>query len=279
MNNEQTVLELIKKHYERIFSAEKKVAEFILKNPEKAVNSNVSELAQKSGVSDATVIRFCKHIGFQGYYQMRIKLSADLGRHSAAQEFTEADESDPISNIFQRFANNLLGIGRNINIKDMEYCVKLVNGANHIHLIAVGNTSPHAMYMGFRLERLGIRATYNMTSEYMMNHINLARENDVVIALSQSGSSKQIIQMLELTKEKGLKSIVITGYRHSPVSKYADCLLLTKVGGEAFDYIKEYSHLNCMAVIDAILECVEKSSKIDLNPANRPEIIFSEYKV
>ncbi|RDY27495.1 MurR/RpiR family transcriptional regulator, partial [Lachnotalea glycerini] len=254
MNSELTVLELIKDNYQEIFSAERKVADFILKNPENAVNSNVSELAQKSGVSDATIIRFCKHIGFQGYYQMRIQLSADLGRHSAANMLNEIDESDPVSSMFQRFANNLIEIGRNISVKEMEYCVGLINGADHVHLIAVGNTSPHAMYMGFRLERLGVHATYNMLPEYMMNHINLAKENDIIIALSESGSSKQIIQMLDFAKRKGLKNIVITGYRHSPVSKYADCLLLTKVAGEAFDYLKEYSHLNCIAVVDAVLE-------------------------
>lgn len=280
MSSNQTVLGLIEEKYQEIFSAEKKVADYILKNPQNAVNSNVSELAQKSGVSDATIIRFCKHIGFQGYYQMRIRLSADLGRHSATQALTEAKEPDPVSDVFQRFANNIVRIGRNISVKDMEYCIDLLKSANCVHLIAVGNTSPHAMYMGFRLERLGIVATYNMLPEYMMNHINLAKENDLVIALSESGSSKQIVQILEFAKGKGLKSIVITGYRHSPVSRYADCLLLTKVGGEAFDYIKEYSHLNCMAVIDAILDCLENYSETDLkNQASQPELIFSEYKM
>lgn len=60
------VLETIKQNYNNIFLAEKKVADFILDYPEKAVNANVSELANYSGVSDATVIRLCKHIGFQG---------------------------------------------------------------------------------------------------------------------------------------------------------------------------------------------------------------------
>ena len=74
------VLEVIREKYDEIFSAEKKVADFILKNPQKAVDSNVSELAKKSGVSDATVIRMCHHIGYAGYYQFRITLAGDLGR-------------------------------------------------------------------------------------------------------------------------------------------------------------------------------------------------------
>ena len=72
INQTKTVIETINENYDQIFSAEKKVADFILSFPELAVNANVSELANYSNVSDATVIRFCKHIGYQGYYQLRI---------------------------------------------------------------------------------------------------------------------------------------------------------------------------------------------------------------
>ena len=66
-NTEQkNVLITITEKYDEIFKAEKKVADFILKNPEVAVNANVSELANYSGVSDATVIRLCKHLGYSG---------------------------------------------------------------------------------------------------------------------------------------------------------------------------------------------------------------------
>jgi len=71
----KSVIETIKDNYDQIFSSEKKIADFILASPELAVNANVSELANYSNVSDATVIRFCKHIGYQGYYQLRINLS------------------------------------------------------------------------------------------------------------------------------------------------------------------------------------------------------------
>jgi DNA-binding MurR/RpiR family transcriptional regulator len=80
----RTVIDTIQEHYDNIFNAEKKVADFILSNPEKAVNANVSELASFSGVSDATVIRFCKHIGYQGYYQLRINLSRDYRQETSS---------------------------------------------------------------------------------------------------------------------------------------------------------------------------------------------------
>lgn len=86
-NTEQkNVLITITEKYDEIFKAEKKVADFILKNPEVAVNANVSELANYSGVSDATVIRLCKHLGYSGYYQMKICLSRDMGSRDSGRK-------------------------------------------------------------------------------------------------------------------------------------------------------------------------------------------------
>jgi DNA-binding MurR/RpiR family transcriptional regulator len=276
--NEKTVIETIRDNYHQIFSAEKKVADFILENPEKAVNANVSELAIFSGVSDATVIRLCKHIGYQGYYQLKICLSRDLGRKQVSESDAIID-GDTITNIFQAYAASMVNISRGLDQDRMLECANLIKCCKQAHLVAVGNTSPLAQYMGFRLGRIGIKCTYHMVPEYFMNQVNLADPEDIVIAISQSGSSKQVVQAMELGKEKGLKIIAITGYEFSPVSKLADHVLLSGVEDETFSYYKNYSHLRETAVIDALIHFVINEEKIAANKADKPEIIFSEYKL
>ena len=76
-----------------MLSGGKKVADFILANPGLAVNANVSELANYSGVSDATVVRFCKHLGYEGYYQMRLLLARDIGRRTVITDMVNQDET------------------------------------------------------------------------------------------------------------------------------------------------------------------------------------------
>lgn len=275
-----TVLKRIEAHYDEIFSAEKKVADYILKNPEDAVNANVSELANCSGVSDATVIRFCKHIGYQGYYQLKIALSRDLGRKQVEDLYEGYDEDkDSVSNVFRDFANNIVDIGNNFDKETMLTCAELIRSSTQVHIIAVGNTSPLAQYMGFRLGRLGVRCTYNMVAECFMNHVNLAEPTDIVIAISQSGSSRQVVQGLELAKERKLKIIAITAYKLSPVSRLADYLLFSNSGDASFNYYRSYSHLNETAVIDALLHFVTNEERIAANDAYKPEIILSEYKL
>lgn len=276
----KTVIETIRENYEQMFAAEKKVADFILENPEKAVNANVSELANYSQVSDATIIRMCKHIGYQGYYQMRIMLSHDIGRKQANLLDVPADEkSGKIKELFNKMASNILGLADNLNMDSLLICADLINNCNTVHVLAVGNTSPIAMDLGFRLGRSGIRATYNTISEYFFNHINLAVEGDIVVAISQSGSSKHVIQALELAKEKNLKIISITSSEFSPICNLSDYVLLSQAGDPLFEEFGKYSHLNEMAVINALLYFVSNVTMLSNADIDTPEVMLAEYKL
>lgn len=275
----KSVIETIKENYDQIFSSEKKIADFILGFPELAVNANVSELANYSNVSDATVIRFCKHIGYQGYYQLRINLSRDLGRKQTYLSEQLDGDNDTVGGLFKVFASDMLKIGQNLDHATILDCANLIKNCKQAHIIAVGNTSPFAQYMGFRLGRLGVKCSYGMIPEYFLNHVNLADNEDIVIAISQSGCSKQVVQAMELAKEKGLKQIAITAYKYSPVSSLADYLLLSDVGERTIYSTKNYSHLYEAAVIDALLYYVTNEETIDASNADKPEIIFSEYKL
>ncbi len=272
------VLGTIWKEYGQFFLAEKKVADFILQNPQKTVDSNVSQLARLSGVSDATVVRMCHHIGYKGYYEFRICLAKDLGRKQY-ESIAFAQDMDAVDQLFHEYAEMMLHIGRNIDAKVMWRCVELLKTCKQAHIMAVGNTCPLAQYMGFRLGRIGIKCTYNVAAEYFMNHVNLADPEDILIAISQSGSSKQIIQGIKLGKEKGLKSIAITAYAQSPLSDLADYVLLS--GGEEsfFSYYKSYAHMKETAVIDALLDFVTNEDLIKARQADKPEMILAEYKV
>ncbi|MBE7718856.1 MAG: MurR/RpiR family transcriptional regulator [Lacrimispora celerecrescens] len=275
---DKPVLEVIKDNYGKIFSAEKKVADFVLEHPQEAVDANVSELAKASGVSDATVVRMCHHLGYKGYYQFRLMLAKDVGRDEGEEIEELQNTPNPVMKIFQKYVNSLTAIAECIDEEDMRSCVNLIKECKQAHVLAVGNTMPLALYMGFRLGRLGVKCTYGISPEYFLNHVNLADKEDIIIAISQSGSSRQIIQGMELAREKGLKMMAITGYRQSPVSELADYVLISNGRKESFDYYKNYAHLKETALIDALLELLTNWKKIEETDADKPEVILSEYK-
>lgn len=276
--SDKEVLDVIREKYEEIFSAEKKVADFVLQNPQKTVDSNVSELAKQSGVSDATIVRMCHHIGYTGYYQFRITLAKDLGKKQ--YEGTEISKSSgAVETFFKEYAEDMIAIGKRIDVDTMWNCVSLLKNCNTAHIIAIGNTSSLSQYTGFRLGRLGIKSSYGASAEYYMNNINLAEQDDIVIAISKSGTSRPVILGMELAKDKGLKCLAITSHMQSPVSQLADYVLLAHGKDVAFNYYKDYAHTTLMATIDALLNFVTNEELIKTKQADKPEMILSEYKV
>lgn len=272
-----TVLANIKGHYPKMFAAEKKVARFVLNHPEEAIMMNVSELARASEVSDATVIRMCKRIGYTGYSQMRVILANDLGKIQANEIRNDGKRPSNIQELFQRFMASLVDVQRGLNEETLFACVDLLQNADLVHIAAAGNTTPMANDLGFRLERFGVRATYSMVADYMLNHVSMAGENDLLVAISHSGTSRQVVQAIELAKQKGLKVIAITGSEYSPVSSMADYLLLSKITHPVFSDYEPDSHLGLILVIDALLYFLANSDK--LKRSEDIELILSEYKL
>lgn len=274
---QKNVLLRITEMYDKIFQAEKKVADFILKNPELAVNANVSELANYSGVSDATVIRLCKHLGYQGYYQMKICLSRDMGRrYLAAGRETKGDTS--VSSRFKKMGEVIGLIGDTINEQVFQDSIQLIRKSTMVHLVAAGNTSPLCMYCGYRLERLGIRCSYNMQPEYYMNHINLAQPTDIVLAVSWSGTSRSVVYAMELAKEKGIQTIAVTGYKSSPMARVSDYLLLSAPEGCGYNKYSSHSRISEMAVLEGLLFALENELPPERGEDTEAEILLSETK-
>ena len=273
------VLEVIRGNYTNIFPAEQKAASFVLENPNKAVNCNVSELAKASGVSDATIIRMCHHLGYSGYYQFRLALSRDIGKKIQPANSTPELPNDVLQETFEGYAARATAIGKLLDLDVMRECVKLIKNARTVHLIAAGNTTNIAKYTGFRLERLGIRSTYSELPEYFMNHINLSESNDLVLAISKSGSSRNMIDGMMLAKDRKLKRILITSCENSPASRLADYILDSSGKQEPQNYYKGYSYLNEFMIVEALLNFVVNEELIKEKQADRPEFLLAESKL
>ena len=255
-----SVLENIKANYEKLFSAEKKAAAYILANPEQAIMMNISELARKSGSSEATVVRMCKHVGYQGYYQMRLLMSHDLGKARPTYDENEM----------------------------LVKAVRLLRLSRMVFVVAAGNTSPIATDLGFRLERCGIPCSYSMIPEHFLNHVSLGTSDDTIVAISRSGASKQVVQAMELAMKKQMHSIVITGEKDTQLAEHADCVIqIVDKKKQALDTEPD-SHLLEMAVSDALLyinrhfDALTQNAKDDNKEAgygDDVELLLSEYKL
>ena len=191
--DEKKVLPIIRSLYPSLFNAEKKVADVILNSPSDTVTLSVSELAEKSGVSDATVVRFSQKLGFKGFYQMKIILSRDLGMQlSIINNQKPEDNQSDLKEIFNAIIYNLQETEHFIDYNTIVKCAHKINECETLYFVAAGNTLPTVMDASYRFTRIGIKTNVQMVPEILLATINRVCEKDVVIGISHSGSSKLV---------------------------------------------------------------------------------------
>ena len=246
----ESVIEVIKDNIDRLFSAEKKVANYILENLDDVTLSNVNELSKKCGVSEATIVRMCKHLGYDGYYQFRLILSKDIGKITYSMKKQETNANNVLDCISER----VLSLNSQVNMKKLIEITKIIIMSRRVHLLATGNTIPVILDLGFRMERFGIECSYSAVVEYSLNHLSTANNKDILIAVSRSGYSTQVINGIKLAKKKNMKIIAITGSKTSEINKESDVTInLKEIKGTYYDLGRPESHLLEMVINDIII--------------------------
>lgn len=278
---EYSVLENIRQNYEEIFSAERKVADYILRDPEHTVRINVSELAEVSGASDATVIRLCKHLGYKGFYQMKLQLAHDLGRDQLISGNIQSGDSGNWEDVLKEVAANLIQTKNNINGEALVKCVDWILKCETVHLVAIGNSIPSTLDLAFRLGRLGIRSTSSSISEQQINSVDLGSKEDIVIGVSHSGSSKQVLLAFEMAKKRGMKTIAITDLLRTPVEKEADITLSTGIEYSSVYIFGAASHVFITAILDILIYQIDRAKRVAEKNAltDDVEYLLSETKL
>lgn len=275
---EGSVINMLQKCYGEFSPMEKKTANYILRYPDLVVEYTVKDLAKASDVSEATVVRMCKHAGYKGYWALRTMLARNMGTLKKEKK-GNVDSDNAIGEFFQVYAKMIQTLGSKISIEAMKGSAKILDTCKQVYIIAAGDTGTVAKHLSFRLGRAGIMAIYNELADYYLNTINLADKGDALLAISKSGITKTVLQGVELAKKKGLPIIAITEYENSALGELADYVLLCKGDFGRFDYYKNYSNLNVTAVVEALIGLLENRDKIIEKEMDTIELMLSEAKL
>lgn len=278
MLSDQNILDMIRTQLDDMFPAERKVAEYILHHPEESAQLCITELAELSGSSDATIIRTCKRLGFTGFYQMKLRLASDLGYIQLLGRNQNTRGQMSIPEVFRTLARNIITMEQNINPEVIEKVVDLLLNSRHVYLTAAGNSIPSAMDFGFRLSRLGIRTSCNPVIENMLNDISLGREGETLVVVSHSGSSKQVLAAMELARKQKMRSILLTHSHRNSAAMLADYCILTHPVSPLFHNYGIASHLFDNVVTDLILYLITCHQSSPSAP-DQVEMVLSEFKL
>lgn len=215
-------------------NSEKKVADYISENAFEVVKMSISEVAEKSGVSDATVVRFFRSLGYKRWVEFLVSLSRSLPISSELIYDNIKDNDSPGAVAEKVLTGSIRSIQATIEVLDheaMQKCIDYIDEAETVMICAVGNSIPLALELQNQLFRLGIRCEIFTDSYLQIMRATLLNEKDVLCVLSQSGSSQIPLRTATIAKENGCKIIAITGDKSSPLAMLADAVLLS-VGQE-----------------------------------------------
>lgn len=277
-----SVIENIKHNFEELFPAEKKTAQYILDHLEEVTLLNISQLAKKAHASEASIVRMAKHLGYNGFFQMRLLLSNDV-----AQKDSDMLNNAPLltsEKIFSACANRIRSLSSFISTNDLLCAAKLICEARIRHIIGAGNTIPIASDLGFRLQRNGQSCMYSSLPEQYFNNIALGDSSDLVIAISRSGASTQVLKALSLAKKKEMKILVITADPNSQIMDFSDAILQINDTNEMHDQnVRADSHLLELAVNDALIYVIKNYPLFNFDDKlptqiNDVELLLSETK-
>jgi RpiR family transcriptional regulator, carbohydrate utilization regulator len=224
------VLSKIRGFYSSLSSSEKKVANFILEHHQKTIRMTLAEVAQESRVSDATVLRFVRSIGYKRWLDFKIYLTQALPNlpEQILDEVVEDDSPGIIARkVFHNSIQALTDTMAVIDEKSYQQALELINNAERILLVGVGTSGPMANEMHNRFLRLGLNCHVQTDSYIQVMESALLTSEDLIIVISQTGDSEDPLRTTAQAKFKGCKVIVITGNSGSKLTEYADVILLS----------------------------------------------------
>ena len=250
----ESVIQKIRTHYSEMGPAEKKIADFVTGNINDIMATSISELAELCGCGDATVVRFSRRLGFEGYQALKIAIAGNLG--SASTISSEIEKSDSCYEIFSKRINDIAVALNNtqavLDAEALEKAAKTIMNAKRIVVFGLGNSAAVASDAAHKFLRLGLNAqacTDNHLQAIIASHID---RQSVAVAISHSGSSKDIVEALRLSKIGGAATIAITNYGSSPIVEAADICLFTKSEETRHSILAMSSRIAQLAIFDAI---------------------------
>lgn len=165
--------------------------------------------------------------------------------------------------MFEQHIHNLHSLISKLDKNKFIECSQLLSKCRIAHIAAIGNTTPIALDLSFRLGRFGISTFSSPIPEFYLNSVALGNENDVLIAISKSGMARQVLHAATTAKNKGMKIILITEEKSSPLVSLADYILSSNEDHPLFtDFGAPTSHLNELAICDALLFFIKNEKQL-----------------
>lgn len=247
--------------------AERRIADYILNHTHEMIALSISELAQRCDCGDATVVRFSRRLGLDGYQALKIRIATEMSAASAIGG--EIEKNDNCYEIFQKRIADITESLRNtesvLDPEKLDLAAETIMKADRIVIFGLGNSAAIAQDAAHKFLRLGLSAQAccdNHLQAIIASHL---KRGSVAIGISHSGASKDIVEAMRLCKIGGATTICLSNYGSSPLVAASDIALFTKSEETKHSILAMSSRIAQLAIFDSIYTYIvlnaDKASK------------------
>lgn len=269
MKNDNSALSLIQRNLLSMAEAERKVADYILKNSDSVIYMTTKTIAKKTGVSEGTIIKFSTKLGFSGFSELKINIAQQMGPENN-YIFDNVTKDDTPKHAFKKMIDNMVSTLNTtysaISDAEMESIATVLQQAGRIELYGVGSSSMVVNDIYYRLMRIGLPA-YAVTDPHISAvSASMLDKNAVAIGVSHSGRTVETLSTMTIAKKRGAKTICVTSYAASPLAKLCDYTIV--IASKESEVNKEAvtARLAQLLIFDSL--CLYISSRDDSKAVN-----------
>ena len=220
----------INEYYKTFTKQEKKLADFLLKNINEASVLTISELSKESGVSCSTINRFAITLGYKGFKEFIRDMYHEANSLPVQENVYEINHENPLN----MDIDTVIKVVCNLNIESIRNslmmieeskvlkAIEAIHKAPRVVVYALSGSVAPALDLKFKFQRLGINCEVYDNPHSLILSATTLKSKDVVIALSYTGETKEILDALKYVKENGAKIIGITMVGNNSLSKICD---------------------------------------------------------
>ena len=282
-NNKNELLRRIEEQYKELSKGQKRLADYIVQNYDKAVFLTAARLGKVVGVSESTVVRFATQLGYKGYPGFQRALE-ELVRHKLNSiqrmevTYGRISQSEILESVLQSDIEKIKMTIGSLDQKAFEEAVDTIVKARKIYIIGIRSCAPLANFLSYYLNLIFEHITLvhtNSSSEIFEQMIRIGEE-DVVIGISFPRYSMRTLKALEFASNRKAKVITLTDSVHSPMTIYSSCNLIARsdMASIVDSLVAPLSVINALVVA----LCMKKQKEV-VKTLETLEEIWDEYQV
>ena len=254
MPNQSSFVSQIRKAIPDMRKSEVKVAHYVLENMDAVIHMRIVDLAQESQVSEPTIVRFCRALGLNGFQAFKVLLAqSNSNVHGIGQFEIAADDTsaDIVKKIFDTSVTQIMKVRNYLDERQISDAVDALIKSKRVEFYgfgASGAVAMDAMHKFFRLQFSAV--AYSDPHMQSMSAVTLEK-NDVVVAISQSGRTKDLLHAMTIAKEQGAHVISLSP-PNTPVSRLADLPIHIHINEDTDVFTPMTSRIAHLLVIDCL---------------------------